>query len=133
MEQDDYKPIQVNESEVRIERTRGTGNGGQRKNSTDSCIVMTHIATGIKVVRDGRHQHENKELALQEITKRVNDYYRTGHMSEYADERREQIGSGVRSDKRRTYRVKDGIVTDHVTNKSASLKDIQRGKIILLH
>ena len=95
-------------------------------------MVVTHIATNIKVVRDGRNQHKNKEDALKELKRRVNEFYRTGHVSEEVEERREQIGKGDRSDKRRTYRVKDGVVVDHITNKTASLKDILRGKLELL-
>ena len=64
--------------------------------------------------------------------KRVNEYYRTGHVSEEVEERRDQIGTGARGDKRRTYRVKDGQVIDHLTGKSASFKDISKGKIELL-
>lgn len=94
--------------------------------------MVTHHATGIKVVRDGRHQHKNKEDALNELTKRVNEFYRTGHLGDVVEERREQIGNGDRGDKRRTYRVKDAIVIDHITNKTASLKDILKGKIELL-
>ena len=94
--------------------------------------MVTHIATGLKVVRDGRNQHKNKEDALKELKKRVNDFYRTGHLEESVEERRDQIGKGDRSDKRRTYRVKDSIVVDHITNKTASLKDVLRGKINLL-
>jgi peptide chain release factor 1 len=93
---------------------------------------VTHFATGIKVVRDGRNQHQNKEDALKEIGRRVNEFYRTGHIEENVEERREQIGKGERGDKRRTYRVKDALVIDHLTNKTASLKDILRGKIELL-
>lgn len=62
----------------------------------------------------------------------MNEYYRTGHVSDVVEERRDQIGDGARSDKRRTYRVKDSIVIDHITGKTASLKDILRGKIELL-
>jgi len=62
----------------------------------------------------------------------VNEYYRIGHVSESVEERRDQIGKGDRSDKRRTYRVKDSMVVDHITNKTASLKDVLRGKIDLL-
>ena len=116
-----------------METTRGTGNGGQHKNSTDSCVIMTHIPTGIKVVRDGRSQLTNRDDAYKEIKKRVNDYYRTGFMSNESEIRKEQIGDGTRSDKRRTYRVKDGVVIDHITNKTASIKDILKGKINLLN
>jgi peptide chain release factor 1 len=132
LEENNYKEVDLRPDEYRLETTRGTGNGGQHKNTTDSCVVVTHLSTGIKVVRDGRNQHRNKEEALEELKRRVNEFYRTGHISEVVEERREQIGNGDRGDKRRTYRVKDAIVIDHITGKSASLKDILRGKIELL-
>lgn len=132
LEENDYQEIEIYPSEYRLETTRGTGNGGQHKNSTDSCVVVTHLSTGIKVVRDGRDQHKNKAEALKEIHTRVNNFYKTGHDDAASEERKNQIGDGGRSDKRRTYRVKDSLVIDHVTNKTASLKDILRGKIELL-
>jgi len=132
LEVNDYKEVEIHPSEVSIETTRGTGAGGQHKNTTDSCVIATHMATGIRVVRDGRNQHANKEDALKELKKRVNEFYRTGHITEEIEERREQIGKGDRSDKRRTYRVKDGIVIDHITGKSAAYKEICKGKIELL-
>lgn len=132
LEVNDYKEVEIRPDEIRIETTRGSGAGGQHKNVTDSCVIITHFATGIKVVRDGRKQHKNKEEALAELKKRVNAFYRTGHVEEEVEERRDQIGNGDRGDKRRTYRVKDAMVTDHITNKSASLKDILKGKIELL-
>ena len=129
----DYKEVEIRSDEIRIETTRGSGAGGQHKNVTDSCVIITHFATGIKVVRDGRKQHQNKEEALNEIKRRVNEFYRTGHIEETVEERREQIGKGDSSDKRRTYRVKDAMVVDHITGKTASFKDIMRGKIELLY
>jgi peptide chain release factor 1 len=132
LEINDFKEVELHPDEYRLETTRGTGSGGQHKNTTDSCVIVTHRATGIKVVRDGRNQHANKDDALKELTKRVNEFYRTGHMSDEVEERRDQIGKGERSDKRRTYRVKDGIVIDHITNKTASFKEICKGKIDLL-
>lgn len=132
LEVNDYKEVEIRPYEIRIETTRGSGAGGQHKNVTDSCVIITHNSTGIKVVRDGRNQHKNKEDALNEVKRRVNEYYRTGHISDSVEERREQIGNGDRGDKRRTYRVKDAMVMDHITNKSASLKDILKGKIELL-
>lgn len=122
----------MHSDEIKIETTRGSGAGGQHKNTTDSCVIAIHLSTGIKVVRDGRNQHANKEDALKELKRRVNEYYRTGHVSEEVEERRDQIGKGERSDKRRTYRVKDGVVIDHITGKTASYRDIQRGRIELL-
>ena len=132
LEENQYKEVQLHPNEYRLETTRGTGPGGQHRNTTDSTVVVTHEATGIKVVRNGRCQHKNKEEALVELKKRINDFYRNGHDSITSEQRKEQIGEGGRSDKRRTYRVKDGVVVDHITNKTASLKDILRGKINLL-
>ena len=132
LEVNDYEEVEIRPDEIRIETTRGSGAGGQHKNVTDSCVIITHFATGVKVVRDGRKQHQNKEDALKEIKRRVNEFYRTGHVEDVVEERRDQIGDGTRSDKRRTYRVKDALVIDHVTNKTASLKDILKGKIELL-
>lgn len=85
-----------------------------------------------KRLQGSRNQHHNKEDALKEISKRVNEFYRTGHVEESSEERRDQIGKGERSDKRRTYRVKDGVVTDHITNKTANFKEIMKGKLELL-
>lgn len=93
---------------------------------------MTHQSTGIKVVRDGRNQHKNKEDALKEMTKRVNNYYRTGHDEEFAETRSSQIGGGERAEKKRTYRTKDDRVIDHQTNKETSLKQFMKGKLELL-
>jgi peptide chain release factor 1 len=132
LDTNDYKEVDLHPDELKIETTRGSGAGGQHKNTTDSCVVITHLSTGIKVVRDGRNQHANKEDGLKEIKKRVNEFYRTGYITEEVEERRDQIGKGERSDKRRTYRVKDGLVIDHITGKTASYKDIQKGKIELL-
>jgi peptide chain release factor 1 len=124
--------VEIHPSEIRIETTRGSGPGGQHRNTTDSTVIVTHISTGIKVVRNGRDQHKNKDEALTEIAKRVNHFYQTGKIDEEVEERREQIGNGCRGDKRRTYRVKDDSVIDHITDKRASLKEILKGKIELL-
>lgn len=83
-------------------------------------------------MRDGRDQHKNKASAMEELKKRINNFYRTGHDNVVVEERRGQIGNGERSDKRRTYNDKQNMVVDHVTGKSATLKDIMKGKIELL-
>jgi peptide chain release factor 1 len=132
MDKDEYQDVEIYPNEIRLETTRGTGNGGQHKNTTDSCVVVTHLSTGIKVVRDGRNQHKNKEEALVELKKRVNQFYRTGHVEEEAEERREQIGNGIRGEKRRTYRIKDDAIVDHVTGKECSFKQFMKGNLELL-
>ncbi len=92
---------------------------------------MTHVATGVKVVRDGRSQLTNREDAYNELKKRVNSIYRTGFDGAEAETRKDQIGGGSRSDKRRTYRVKDGVVVDHITGKTVLFKEVLKGRIHL--
>lgn len=133
MDDDNYEVIKLEPYEYRIETTRGTGKGGQHRNTTDSCVILTHYSTGIKVVRDGRDQHKNKEEAIKELTKRVNDFYKIDYENVSVEERRDQIGKGLRSEKRRTYRVKDSLVIDHITDKKTNLKNILKGKLELLH
>lgn len=132
LEENNYKEVEISTNEIKVETTRGTGPGGQHRNTTDSTVVITHEATGIKVVRNGRCQHKNKAEGLIELKKRVNEFYRNGHNSIDIEHRKSQIGNSERSDKRRTYKVKESMVIDHVSNKTASLKDILRGKINLL-
>lgn len=133
MDDTQYEEVEIYPNEVRTEYTRGSGPGGQHKNVTNSCVVLTHYATGIKVRVDGRNQHKNEAEAWKELTRRVNHYYKTGEDEKEWEIRKEQIGIGGRSDKRRTYRVKDDEVIDHISGKRAKLKMILRGKVELLH
>ena len=122
----------LSKSELKIIYTKDSGPGGQHRNKTESCVVMTHISTGIKVKEAGKDQHKNKREAYRKIKIKVNHFYRTGKIEEEAEERREQIGTGLRGDKRRTYRVKDDVVIDHIAGKQCSFKKFMRGNIELL-
>lgn len=130
---DSYKEVEIHPSEVEIIYTKDSGPGGQHRNKTESCVVMTHISTGIKVKEAGKDQHKNKREAFKKIKEKVNHFYRTGHFEEEVEERREQIGTGLRGDKRRTYRSKDDSVQDHITGKSCSLRQFMKGNLELLH
>lgn len=132
LNKEEFEEIIIHPSEVEIITTRDSGPGGQHRNVTDSCVIMTHKATGIKIKQAKKSQHQNKREALRLLTKKVNNFYKTGRIEELAEERYEQIGDGGRGGKRRSYRVKDGKVVDHVSGKTAKLKDILRGKIELL-
>jgi peptide chain release factor 1 len=133
LDSQEYREIKIDMDELRIETTRGSGNGGQHKNTTDSCVVITHIPTGVKVVRDGRSQHKNKDEALKEIKERLNEFYLENHMNKVSKERKGQIGTGNRgSEKKRTYNQKMDLVVDHESDKSTSLKQFMKGKLELL-
>ena len=59
----------------------------------DSCVVITHNATGIKVKEAGKDQHKNRRAGMKKITQKVNHFYKTGKIEEEVEERREQIGT----------------------------------------
>ena len=126
--------IQLKESDIDIKITNGTGAGGQKRNRTYSCVVLKHIPTGLAVRCDeDRSQLKNKEIALKELTKRVQDLYDSKKNKKESLERKNQIGTGFRGDKVRTYTFKSDLVHDHVTGKKASLKQVFKGNISLLH
>jgi len=132
LEKDEYKDVEIYESEVSIIRTRDSGPGGQHRNVTDSCVIITHTATGITAKEAGKSQHKNKSAAMKEITRKVNHFYRTGKIEEEIEERRGQIGTGFRGDKKRTYRAHRDTVVDHVTGKSCSFRQFMKGNLELL-
>lgn len=80
-------------------------------------MVATHKPTGISVRIDTRSQHENKRMARQILTARVSAQTRQQAASQSNTDRRQQIGSGMRGDKVRTYRAQDDTVTDHRTGR----------------
>lgn len=129
----DYKQIKLYPGEVKKNYTRGSGPGGQHKNKTESCVLLTHLSTGITARCDGRNQHQNEKEAWKILTERVNHFYKTGKIEEIVEIRKKQIGSGMRGDKRRTYREKNNMVIDHVNNKKGTLSQILRGELNILH
>jgi peptide chain release factor 1 len=126
--------FKLNRQEVDRKYTRSSGKGGQHRNKVETCVVLTHKPTGIQVrIGNNRERHRNEELAWEEMERRLKEIYFSEKKGEEIGNRLKQIGKGGRSDKRRTYRVKDDIVVDHITNKKTSLKKILRGNIELLH
>lgn len=106
--------VQIDEKDLKIDRFRSGGAGGQHVNKTESAIRITHLPTGIVVVcEDERSQIKNYEKAMKILKTRLYDHFQTMATKAITDKRSAQIGTGDRSERIRTYNFPQGRVSDH--------------------
>jgi len=106
--------VDIKSEELRVDVYRSSGPGGQSVNTTDSAVRITHVPTGIVVqCQDEKSQHKNKAKALKVLRSRIYEIARVEQERERAKERKQQVGTGDRSEKIRTYNYPQSRVSDH--------------------
>ena len=123
--------IEINPADLRIDTFRASGAGGQHVNKTDSAIRITHLPTSTVVeCQDERSQHKNKARAMSLLQAKLLSTEREKQQVEQAENRRNLVGSGDRSERIRTYNFPQGRVTDHRINLTLySLEEFLSGNL----
>ncbi len=122
----------IDSSDLRTEWYSGTGAGGQHRNKHQTSCRLKHLPSGIVVTAQCRSRENSFQEALSELQKRVSLSLDLASHEQTATVRREQVGSGERADKMRTYRFQEDRVVDHRTGLSASLRSVMSGRFDLL-
>lgn len=118
-------------SKVNKKYTRGSGNGGQNRNKVETCVVLTDPDSGVSVRYQGqRKRGQNEKIAYQIMSERLGQISQKDSSLVQNTKRLEQINRD--NGRKRTYKIKDGIVIDHVTNKRIPVSLFYKGRFDLL-
>lgn len=110
----DEVDVEIDPKDIEMDVFRSSGPGGQSVNTTDSAVRLTHIPTGLVAsCQNERSQLQNRERAMAILRARLLQLQQERQDEELASARKQQVKSGGRSEKIRTYNYKDNRVTDH--------------------
>lgn len=124
--------VEFNARDFKIEWYSGTGAGGQHRNKHQNSCRITHIATGLIVTSQCRSRENSLAEAKTEMLARLSRDRSSAASSAQASDRKQQVGSGMRGDKIRTYRFQDNVTKDHQTGRSAPTNMVMNGNFHLL-
>lgn len=124
--------LEIREEDFKIEWYSGTGAGGQHRNKHQNSCRITHIPTGITTTAQCRSRVTSLNEAKEALIEQLKQKNYMQKKTELAIDRKLQVGTGMRGDKIRTYRFQDDVVKDHVTGKSASVRQVLRGNFELM-
>lgn len=122
----------IEDSDLKVEWYSGTGAGGQHRNKHQNSCRITHIPTGVVTTSQCRSRQNSYDEARLEIEERVLSTARNSYHKNVSQDRKKQVGSGMRGDKIRTYRFQDDKVQDHITGKIASCEKVLKGNFNLM-
>jgi len=122
----------IKNSDLKIEWYSGTGAGGQYRNKHQNSCRITHLPTGIIAKAECRSRTNSLDEAMTAIQTRVDTAAERCYNNNIASDRKQQVGSGMRGDKIRTYRFQDDRVQDHLTGLAAKCSTVLKGNFDLL-
>ena len=123
----------INDNDIVVEWFNGTvGAGGQNHQKTQNCARIKHIPTGIIRTGQSRSRKNSYKIAMDALLKDIIDINKKISHDHINNDRRCQIGSGMRGDKIRTYQFQSDQVKDHISGKCANLSKVMKGNFDLL-
>lgn len=125
----DKNILEILDKDIKIEWFSGTGAGGQFRNKKMNSVRLIHIPTNITVTAQCRSRQNSLDQAKTELIKRLQKETLYKQYKEESELRKQQVGSGMRGDKIRTYRFQDDITVDHKMNIKLSTKVVLDGNI----